>query len=532
MQTCGSWKTLPTLISLLIIISVPFSDGGKILVFPVDGSHWVNMNILIEEMHSRGHNITVIRGEGSWYIKENSLYYTSITIPENKDMDNKFFHSFLVKYLEVQIKESSLLTFLTLKRDFLAMISEVHRAICKMVTTMFENKQLMQRLQDTQYDLVLTDPAIAGGVLLAHYLKLPLVLNVRWITSGEGHFALAPSPLSYIPVPGSRFSDQMNVIERVKNFLYYAIILYEQTFVVDPHYRAVCDHYFGPGIDIYSLIQSADIWLMRVDFVFEFPRPTMPNVVYMGGFQCKPAKPLSPDLEEFMQSSGKHGVIIMSLGTLVNSLPIDIANEIASAFAQLPQKVIWRHQGNRPANLGNNTLLVNWMSQNDLLGHPKTRVFVAHGGTNGVQEAIYHGIPVLGLPLLFDQYDNLLRLKGKGAAKILEINKVKSNTFLQALLEVLNDPSYQMNMKKLSSLHWDQPIRPLDNAAFWIEYVIRHKGAAHLHSESYKMPWYTYHSVDVIMFLLAAVFVFIMITIAVIKFICHRIYYRRKLKSE
>ncbi|KAG9341912.1 hypothetical protein JZ751_018229 [Albula glossodonta] len=242
---------------------------------------------------------------------------------------------------------------------------------------------------------------------------------------------------------------------------------------------------------------------MRNDFVFEFPRPTMPNVVYMGGFQCKPSKPLPQHLEEFVQSSGEHGVIIMSMGAFVGQLPHDVTEEIAAAFAQLPQKIIWRHTGKRPDTLGNNTLLVNWMPQNDLLGHPKTRVFVAHGGTNGVLEAVCHGVPMVGLPLMFDQPDNLSRMKIRGTAKIVDIGNLDRGIFLQALQEVLHEPSYRMNMQRLSRLHLDQPMKPLDRAVFWIEFVMRHKGAAHLRTESYKMPWYAYHSVDVIVVLLS-----------------------------
>ena len=123
------------------------------------------------------------------------------------------------------------------------------------------------------------------------------------------------------------------------------------------------------------------------------------------------SKPLPKELEEFVQSSGEHGVVLMSLGTLVQGLPLEITNEIAAAFAQLPQKVIWRHQGERPTTLGNNTMLMKWIPQNDLLGHPKVKVFVAHGGTNGVYESMYHGVPIVGLPLLFDQFENLLRME-------------------------------------------------------------------------------------------------------------------------
>ena len=57
-------------------------------------------------------------------------------------------------------------------------------------------------------------------------------------------------------------------------------------------------------------------------------------------------------------------------------------------------------------------------------------------------------------------------------------------------------------MVKMSGLHHDQPIKPLDLAVFWSEFVMRHKGASHLRTESYMMPWYSYHSLDVMLFLL------------------------------
>ncbi|XP_037614286.1 LOW QUALITY PROTEIN: UDP-glucuronosyltransferase 2A2-like [Sebastes umbrosus] len=343
--------------------------------------------------------------------------------------------------------------------------------------------------------------------------------------------ALAPTPISYIPMTGSGLTDKMTFTERVK--LIFFLILYAQDeFLIRPQYQAVCDHFFGPEIRYSDLLQGADLWLMRVDFVFEFPRPTMPNVVYIGGFQCKPAKPLPEHLEVFVQSSGEHGVIIMSLGTLVNELPADITNEIAAAFAKLPQKVIWRHKGARPATLGNNTLIVDWMPQNDLLGHPKMKLFVAHGGTNGVQEAIYHGVPVVGLPLFFDQHDNLLRLKDRGAAKVLTLAAVdKDNNFLKAIQEVLNEPSYRMNMQRLSRLHRDLPMKPLDTALFWIDFVIRHKGAAHLKAEAYRLPWYTYHSVDVFLFLAGAVLL-VLLTIFISIRCLYTIMCKRKVKRD
>uniref|UniRef100_A0A8D3DBA9 UDP-glucuronosyltransferase n=1 Tax=Scophthalmus maximus TaxID=52904 RepID=A0A8D3DBA9_SCOMX len=518
-------RSLTRIMSLLAVI-IPAAHGGKILVFPNDGSHWVNMKILVEELHSRGHTVTVMRAADSWYISEMSPHYNTVTVDIAGGANEDFFKLFVSEVIKIKRSKGSVWAQLALDLELKEKFSDLHKKVCEVVEYVFENKELMKSFQDAKYDVVLTDPAQGGGVMLAHYLGLPLVFNARWTVHGEAHFAIAPSPLSYVPLPPSELTDQMTFFERVKNILFYTMRmhLYKQT--VGPHYSALTNRYIGPDVDYFSLFQAADLWLMRVDFVFEFPRPTMPNVVYMGGFQCRPAKPLP----QHLQSSGEHGVVIMSLGTLIGELPPDLADEIAAAFAKLPQKVIWRHKGDRPATLGNNTLLVDWMPQNDLLGHPKIKLFVAHGGTNGIYEAIYHGVPIVGIPIVFDQADNLSRLRAKGTAKVIDIFQLDRETFQSAIQEVLNEPSYRMNMQRLSWLHRDQPTTPLDSPLL-DEFVMRHKGAAHLRTESYRLPWYSYHSVDVVLFLLTVALVVLLLFVGLVRS-CFRLCLKRKVKSD
>ncbi|XP_051511990.1 UDP-glucuronosyltransferase 2A2-like isoform X1 [Myxocyprinus asiaticus] len=505
-----------------IILTLTFQvQCGKILVFPHEGSHWVNMNVLIQELHSVGHHVTVLRALDSWYISEESPHYVSMTVPFSLGGDEEFYSSFVSRQLQIKRQGLSAWTRFSLDMELKDSFSEMHRKICEMVIHIIEKDPvLVEKLKEANFDLMLTDPVNGGGVVLAHYLHLPIVFNVRWTIHGEAHFGIAPSPLSYVPYPLSQLTDNMTFLQRTYNMLFYGIRIFLYKRIVGPHYSALCNRYFGSDLDYFELFQAADIWLMRVDFVFEFPRPTMPNVVYIGGFQCKPAKDLPKDLENFVKSSGEHGVIIMSLGTLVGQLPIDIADEIAAAFAQFPQKVIWRYTGERPSTLGNNTLLVNWFPQNDLLGHSKTRVFVSHGGTNGLFEAIYHSVPVVGLPLVFDQEDNLSKMRYKGVAKVLDIATIDRHVFKKALQEVLNEPSYKKNIQRLSSLHRDTPLKPLDSALFWIEFVMRHKGAAHLRTDSYKMPWYSYYSVDVVVFLVLIVSLVVCIIFNMIRLLC------------
>ncbi|KAJ4947314.1 hypothetical protein JOQ06_009350, partial [Pogonophryne albipinna] len=77
--------------------------------------------------------------------------------------------------LEIQRAGKSAWTRFKLEMEQAQMASALHVNTATMLEQLFENKDLIQSLKDAKYDLVLADPAIPGGVLLAHYLKLPLV---------------------------------------------------------------------------------------------------------------------------------------------------------------------------------------------------------------------------------------------------------------------------------------------------------------------------------------------------------------------
>ena len=65
----------------------------------------------------------------------------------------------------------------------------------------------------------------------------------------------------------------------------------------------------------------------------------------VGPFTTKPAKELSDELEDFMQSSGEHGVVVISFGTVLESLNEGIVKNIMAAVSRLKQKVIWKAKG-------------------------------------------------------------------------------------------------------------------------------------------------------------------------------------------
>lgn len=83
-----------------------------------------------------------------------------------------------------------------------------------------------------------------------------------------------------------------------------------------------------------------------------------------------------------------------------------------------------------------------------MIGHPKCRAFLTHGGLNSLQEAIYHAIPVLGLPFGTDQILNVGRAVKEGYALTLNWKDVRRDNLAEALQDLLYNATYNETKKQ------------------------------------------------------------------------------------
>ncbi|XP_060236842.1 LOW QUALITY PROTEIN: UDP-glucuronosyltransferase 2B31-like [Meriones unguiculatus] len=526
-----SVKMTAALLLLLLQLSVFFESGnsGKVLVWPMEFSHWLNLKTILDELVKKGHEVTVlIPLISSQYLlilsykAENTSAIEFETFPQSYPMADieKFFLESINKYL-YELPKQSFWGYFPMLLELTLAESEYSESLCKDVVF---NKEFMTKLQNSSFDVVLADPFLPCGDLLAEILKTPLVYSLRFFfgSTYERYSGGLPLPRSCVPVVLSELTDRMTFTERVKNVIYMIYFdFWFQTFY-EKRWNQIYSEVLGRPTTLTETMGKADIWLIRTYWDLEFPHPVLPNFDFVGGLHCRPAKPLPKEIEEFVESSGEHGVVVFSLGSMVANLTEERANVMAAGLAQIPQKVLWRFEGKKPDTLGSNTRLYKWIPQNDLLGHPKTRAFTTHGGTNCIYEAIYHGIPVIGIPLFADQYDNIVHMKAKGAAVRLDFLTMSSTDLLNALRTVTNDPPYKRNAMRLSRIHHDQPVKPLDRAVFWVEYVMRHKGAKHLRPAVHDLSWVQYHSLDVIGFLLACVVTVIFVITRYCLFCCQK----------
>ncbi|XP_077159023.1 LOW QUALITY PROTEIN: UDP-glucuronosyltransferase 2A2-like [Paroedura picta] len=487
----------------------------------LDNSHWINLKVILQELTARGHHITVLLpsffqvGDFSPF---STFHLEEVTVPFPKaEMNTLIREIFHLKMYE-QPKMSSWEFFSKFCRLVVELFSK-NKIVCDMVVS---NEELMKKLQLADFDALVADPLMPCGELVAEKLRIPFVYSFRFSVGNtlERLCGALPAPPSYVPASVSGLTDRMSFAERMKNLLFYSLqdIIFHQVLFRD------WDQYYseilGRPTTLCETIGKAELWLIRTYWDFEFPRPFLPNFEFVGGLHCLPAKPLPEEMEEFVQSSGEHGLVVFSLGSMVQNLTDEKSTEIALALSRIPQRVIWRYKGKRPSTLGANTRLYDWIPQNDLLGHPKTKAFITHGGTNGIYEAIYHGIPMVGIPLFADQPDNIAHMRAKGMAVELNFHTMTAQDLVEAVNTVIHNATYKDNAVRLSRIHHDQPIKPLARAVFWIEFVMRHKSAKHLRPAAHHLNWYQYHCLDILAFLAVCAAVFLFSTVKCCMFCC------------
>jgi MGT family glycosyltransferase len=145
-------------------------------------------------------------------------------------------------------------------------------------------------------------------------------------------------------------------------------------------------------------------------------------------------------------------LVYASMGTLQNRV-LRIFRMIAEACIGLDlQLVISLGGGQDPAllaDLPGDPVVVGYAPQLDLIR--QAALTISHGGLNTVLESLAWGVPMVVLPVTYDQPGVGARVECAGAGRSIPVARLTLERLRAAVHNVLDDPAYQMRAGQLRS---------------------------------------------------------------------------------
>ncbi|CAB3221158.1 unnamed protein product [Arctia plantaginis] len=180
--------------------------------------------------------------------------------------------------------------------------------------------------------------------------------------------------------------------------------------------------------------------------IFASNRPVPPSVIYLGALHLQKVKDLPEALQNYLDDSTR-GVIYVSFGSNVRPSMMDseLLEVFLETFKLLPYDVLWKFDYENLENVPKNVKIHKWFPQRDLLQHPKIKLFITQGGLQSIDEAIDASVPLVGLPMLADQWYNINKCVDLGIAEQVDVLTMTTNDLVRAVTKVVTNISYKEN---------------------------------------------------------------------------------------
>ncbi|PSB01522.1 glycosyltransferase [Merismopedia glauca] len=184
--------------------------------------------------------------------------------------------------------------------------------------------------------------------------------------------------------------------------------------------------------------------LVNSAFGLEYPRPLPTNIQMIGPAIASSVEPLDAETNEWLDRGLP--VVYVNLGTVARAT----ANQLQRMYRALAGssfRVWWilrtDLQKYLPDAIAPNIRLDNWGPPLlSILQHPNVKVFVSHCGINSVQESLFAGTPIVGIPMFADQFDMAMRVKDAGVGLFVDKLAFTVSELRGAIEQVLSNSSF------------------------------------------------------------------------------------------
>ncbi|XP_017783682.1 PREDICTED: UDP-glucuronosyltransferase 2B33-like [Nicrophorus vespilloides] len=482
--------------TFFLLLSLSLCNGAKILgFFPVPSySHYILGHSLLAGLAEKGHEVTMVSTFNNTAIPN----YRNIVLDGIIEQLTEMRKEAVGKDAKVGTNELQKMSPFVM----FTWINTMNLYISEIIIKHSKIRSLMKE----QFDVVIVEQFFNDDLkVYCHHFKAHCIAFTTIGASQISNYIVSnPSPPSYIPDLFLNYSEDMDLFERTYNAFFQIFTYAAKQLYVLPKQEAIIKKHFPETPDIHQLINNVDLVFMNSHSCINQAVPHMPQMIQVGGIHVKASKKLPDDIQKFLDEA-KHGAVFFSFGSNIQSkdLPPEKLAGIMKALSKLKQRVLWKFEEENLPGKPNNVMIGKWMPQQEILNHPNVELFLTHGGLLSTIEAIYFGVPLIGVPFMGDQRSNMERNVKNGIALQIAFEDLNERTLTEAFNTIIGGTKIKEAVKKRSALMKDRPMQPLDEAVYWVEYLLRNNGAKHLKNTAYFIPFYKYFFLDVAAIILA-----------------------------
>ena len=253
--------------------------------------------------------------------------------------------------------------------------------------------------------------------------------------------------------------------------------------------------------------------------------PKQPHVEFIGGVTAIPAQSLDRGTEASRQlkawaDAATEGFAVCAFGTVINAPDEQMIERLFDGFERLNIPVAFKLRRmdmteSLKSKLPKNVLLMEWLPQNDLLGHPNARLLISHAGCKGYEEAIYHGVPQLAFPFVIWQRRIAERMEALGFGRIGSLVSMTGPDIAKLGSELLTDERYHERVKLISKVIKARK-HPAEVAADRVEEILQF-GAEHLRPHaSIQLSFFQFYMLDVLFLLFAVIVAVVLVSLMIL----------------
>ncbi|SOB88316.1 glycosyltransferase, MGT family [Sphingomonas guangdongensis] len=388
---------------------LPSAGHLAVITSPVPG-HLNPLQVLGRELSARGWRVSVVHmASARRFVTDPALEFVSLP---GAAADDRF-----DGYLSLLARPGGLLG-----------LNRMIRATATMTERLLDEAPgVLERIGATA---VLADAVEPAGPLIAQRLGLPFAVA----TTGLPLLTEADVPPPFLGWPYR--GDQLGRFRNSGGYVVTNILMRPITRTIAARRRA-----WGLADDGAPCVQVA-----QCPQALDFPRRALP-ATFRYGAPWRSDEVEAPELPD-------DGVplIYCSLGTLQGARPALFAT-MATACAMIGARAVIGHGGGlspaEEAALPGNPLVRAFWPQAAVLR--RCSAAVLHGGFNSVLDALAAGVPIVALPIAFEQPATAARVARVGAGRMLSPHRLSAAALADTLRAVIERPGYAQAARGLAA---------------------------------------------------------------------------------